>query len=94
MPRIKTADQTARMRLKPRAGAVDTRAPFREAIAGLEPDEVLEIQAEGPETLRSLTVNVSRAARETGVAVTYGETVDDTLLVWRRSESRRRRRRE
>lgn len=93
MPRISQADKNARTRLKQRAGSVDTRAPFREAIAGLEGDGVLEIRAEGQETMRGLKLNVTRAARDLNVDVTYGETVDGTLLAWRRSDIGRRRRR-
>jgi hypothetical protein len=93
MARIRTADQSARTRLRPRPGAVDGRAPFREAIASLQSDQALEIQAEGSETMRGLKVNVSRAAKEVGVDVAYGETEEGSLLVWRRPESARRRRR-
>jgi hypothetical protein len=93
MARITQADESARMRLRRRAGAGDARAPFREAIAGLQGDEVLEIRPENDETMRGLKVNVGRAAGELSADVQYGETVDGALLVWRRSESGRRGRR-
>lgn len=90
MPRIRTADFSALLRLRPRSGGADLRAPFREALTSLQDDQALEIQAESGETMRGLKVNVSRAAREAGVAVAYGETIDGTLLVWRRANSGRR----
>ena len=93
MPTIRQTDNSARGRLKQRGGSGDARAPFREAISGLQGEDVVEIVPEGQETMRSLKVNVARAAREVSADVTYGETVDGTLLVWRRAESVRRRRR-
>lgn len=93
MPRINQTDKSARTRLRQRAGGADARVPFREAIARLEPDGVIEIRAEGRETMRGLKLNVARAAREVQADVTYGETIDDTLLVWRRTDTGRRRRR-
>ena len=93
MPRISQTDKTARMRLRQRGAGVYARAPFREAIAGLDNDDVIEIRAEGRETMRGLKLNITRAAREVQADVTYGETVDDTLLVWRRTDTNRRRRR-
>jgi hypothetical protein len=93
MPQIKPADRTARARLRQRTSAADARTPFREAIAGLQGDDVLEVRPEDRETMRGLKLNVTRAARETNVDVTYGETTDGALLVWRRAEGSRRRRR-
>ncbi len=93
MPTIKRAEESARTRLRSRPGTTDARAPFREAIAGLEGDAMLEIRPEGEETMRRLKVNVARASGELRTEVAYGETVDGALLVWRRTESSRRGRR-
>lgn len=93
MPTIRQTDSSARGRLKRGGGAADARAPFREAIGGLQGDDVIEVVPEGGETMRGLKVNVSRAAREINADVSYGETLDGTLLVWRKSETGRRRRR-
>ena len=93
MPRFKPADETARARLRRRSGASDARGPFREALAGLQGEDVIEIRPEGDETMRGLKVNVARAAREVNADVAYGETIDGTLLVWRRTEAGRRGRR-
>ena len=90
MARIKPADESARSRLRRGAAAADPRAPFREAIAGLKGEEVLEIRPEGSETIRGLKANVTRAGKQAGVDISYGETVDGMLLVWRRSASRGR----
>ena len=91
MPRITQADRSARSRLRQRSAVADARAPFREAIAGLQGDRVIEVRPEGGETMRGVKLNVTRAARETSVDVAYGETTDGALLVWRKAESGRRR---
>jgi hypothetical protein len=94
MPTIRDAEQTARSRLRRKPGTSDVRAQLREAVVGLGGDEVLEIRPEGAETMRGLKVNVSRAGKESSIDVTYGETVDGALLVWRPAETGRRRRRQ
>jgi len=94
MPRIRDADKMARSRLRRKPGTSDVRAQLREAVVGLSGDEVLEIRPEGAETMRGLKVNVSRAGKESSIDVTYGETVDGALLVWRPAETGRRRRRQ
>ena len=90
MARIKPADESARSRLRRGSGAADPRAPFRDAIAGLQGEEILEIRPEGAETLRGLKALVTRAGKQAGVDILYGETVDGMLLVWRRSATRGR----
>ena len=89
MARIKPADQSARSRLRG-GGAADPRSPFREAIAGLRGEEVLEIRPEGDETIRGLKAVVTRSGKQAGVEILYGETTDGALLVWRKAPTRGR----
>jgi hypothetical protein len=49
-----------------------------------------EIQPEGDETLRKLKVNVRRAANELNLNIRYGDTADNTLLVWKQAPSEKR----
>ena len=90
MARIKTADESARSRLRRGGGAADPRAPFREAIVSLRGEEVLEIRPEGDETIRGLKAIVTRSGNQAGVEVVYGETTDGALLVWRKTPTRGR----
>jgi hypothetical protein len=77
----------------PGSRAYQLRAPIREAIATLEGEQMLEVEADLGETLRRLKVMTRRAAREVGKDVQYGETEQGTLLVWLAAPTRRRRRR-
>jgi hypothetical protein len=49
-----------------------------------------EIQPEEDETLRQLKLNVRRAANELNLNVRYGDTADNTLLVWQEAPAERR----
>ena len=96
MVRISEAAADARARLMPKgpgARAYQLRAPIREAIAALRGEEAIELTPEPGETLRQVKVVVRRAAKEAGQEIQYGETRDDTLLVWLAEPTRRRRRR-
>jgi hypothetical protein len=96
MVRVSTAGPEARSRVIPRTAATrayQLRAPVREAIARLRGEEHLELSPESGETLRQLKVVARRAAREAGREIQYGETREDTLLVWLAEPARRRRRR-
>jgi hypothetical protein len=92
MPRIRAVGEEARARLVSGAGGHDQRQPYRDAIAGLGAGDVIEVIPESGEALRTLKVRLRRAAREVGRVIRYGETVDDTLLVWLAPGQRRRRR--
>ena len=94
--RVKSVGPDARLRLIPRTGASEAyrlRAPIREAIAALRGDDTIELEREARETLRQVKVVVRRAAKEVGREIQYGETKEDTLLVWLAEATRRRRRR-
>jgi hypothetical protein len=90
MTTIRTVDVSARDRI--RSHHSDTRAPYREAIAALANDRALELTPADGESLRKLKVNVSRAAKEVGREIKYGETDEGTLVVWPASIRRRTRR--
>ena len=93
MPTIRTVGSEARARLARKGPGRDELAPYREAIANLEGEAHIEIAAEGNETMRAMKLRVSRASKQVGKEVRYGETTDDTLLVWLASPTRRRGRR-
>jgi hypothetical protein len=83
MARITTIDLAeARNRLKGRAPGSDARAPYREAIANLSGNRMLELDLDDGETMRGLKLNVNRAAKEINRPVGYGESDSGTLLVW------------
>ena len=96
MVRISEAGPEARGRVipgGPGSRAYQLRAAIREAIAQLQGEQMLELEADSGETLRRLKVMTRRAAKEVGKDVQYGETEQDTLLVWLAAPTRRRRRR-
>ncbi len=90
MATIRIVDLGARARLC--NGRPDNRAPYREAIAKLSGDHVLELTPDAGESLRQLQLNVSRAATAVHRAVQYGVTPEGTLVVWPASIKRRPRR--
>jgi hypothetical protein len=92
MPRIATVDLAeARNRLRGRAPGHDARAPYREAIANLSGDHMLELEPDDGETMRGLKLNVNRAAKEVNRQVGYGESEEGTLLVWLETKPRKTR---
>jgi hypothetical protein len=97
MARITTVDLAeARSRLKSEAHGYAERAAYREAIGSLTDDRMLELEPDAGETMRSLKLTVTRAAKEVNRDVRYGESDEGTLLVWledRPRTTRRRRRR-
>ena len=94
MPQIATIDlDQARRRLRRGNRGIDTRAPFREAIANLTAEWIIEVEPDEGETLRKLKLTATRAAKEVNRAVGYGESESGTLLVWLESKPRRTRRR-
>ena len=95
MPRITTVGPEARARLV-RAGAgkgYQDRQPYRDAIAGLTADAMIELEPEGGETMRQVKARLQRAAKEVGREIRSGETQQGTLLVWLAEPTRRRPRR-
>ena len=83
MPRITTVDLAeARNRLRDRTPGYAARAPYREAIANLADNRMLELEPDEGETMRKLKLLVSRAAQEINRQVGYGESDSGTLLVW------------
>ena len=96
MPKIREVGVEARSRLIDGSGrgkGYQERAPYREAIASLEGDRLIEIEPEGGENLRQLKVRLRRAAGELGREIQYGETREGTLLAWAGEHARRRERR-
>ena len=57
------------------------RAPYREALTGLKPGQVLVISA-GDESHRAIKFRINDASKEIGVNVLYGENKDGDILVW------------
>ena len=93
MPRFTTIDiDEATRRLKHRNRGSDNRAPFREAIANLTAEHMLELEPGEGETRRGLKLSVTRAAKDVNRAVRYGESESGTLLVWLEAKPTRRRR--
>jgi hypothetical protein len=92
MPQIRTVDLAdARNRLKRRTSGFDARAPFRAAIANMTDARMIELEPEGGESMRSLKLNVTRAAKEVHRDVRHGESEQGTLLVWLQDKPRRTR---
>jgi hypothetical protein len=91
MPEIRTVDLAeARQRLK-RAGGYETRAPLRQAIAKMSETRMLELEPDEGESLRSLKLNVARAAKEVNREVDSGVSAEGTLLVWLPDKPKRKR---
>ena len=94
MPRIATLDRDEAMRrVRHVRPGPDDRAPYREAIANLTTERMIELEPDEGETLRRLKVAVTRAAKEVNRAVGYGESESGTLLVWLETKPRKVRRR-
>jgi hypothetical protein len=91
MPRITTVDLAeARSRLKGRAPGDDARALYRLAIANMTAERMLELEPDAGESMRSLKMGVTRAAKEVNRTVRYGESESGTLLVWLEKPKTRR----
>src|SRR5688572_763203 len=83
MPRFATVDLAeARNRLKHRSAGYDARAPYREAIASLTDAAALEVTPESGESIRSMRLKLSRAAKEVNRQVAYGVNPEGNLIVW------------
>ena len=83
MATIRMVDASAKRRLKNVSKGHQDRQPYRAAILDLARDGILELVPEPGETLRKIKLNLSRAAREVGRAIKYGDTLDNTILAWR-----------
>ena len=90
MPRFTQVGHEARSRLISGGRGYQERAPFREALAGLDNDGTLEIEPEQGERLQAIRVRLRRAAKEIGREIQVGETHEGTLLVWLAEETSRR----
>ena len=94
MPVFKEVGPEARQRLvKGRSKGYQQRQVYRDMLSQLGDGKQYEIQPEAGETIRTIKVNVRRAANELSMDIVYGETADGTLLVWRQDSRRRRRQR-
>ena len=81
------------VRRGPGAKGFELRAPIREAIAALRGQETFELVPDPGESMRNVKLVARRAGKEVGKDIQYGETREDTLLVWLAEPTRRRRRR-
>jgi len=96
MVKINEVGTAARARLVPRGAGAEgyrLRAPIREAIAKLEGEQLLELEADAGESLRHVKLVSRRAAKEVGKDIQYGDTEQGTLLVWLAQPTTRRTRR-
>src|SRR5215217_7840616 len=92
MPRITTLDlAAARNRLRSRTAGYEGRAPYRQAIANLSGNRMLELELDSGETMRSLKLNITTAAKEINRPVGYGESDSGTLLVWLQDKPKQKR---
>ncbi len=91
MPRFTQVGLDARSRLVSGGKGYEERAPFREAVAGLSGDAMLEIEPEQGERLQAIRLRLRRAAREAGREIQVGQTQEGTLLVWLAEEAPRKR---
>jgi hypothetical protein len=82
MPTVKQHDRSARMRLKHRTQGFDNREPYRQAIASLKGDVTIELIPDEGESVRKIKLNLSRAAKEMGVEIKYGDSTDNSVLAW------------
>jgi hypothetical protein len=71
----------------------DARAAYRDAIANMTADRMIELEPDAGESLRGLKLNVTRAAKEVNRDVAYGVTDEGVLLVWLEKPKQTRRRR-
>ena len=93
MPQFTTVDLAeVKNRLRGRSRGRAARAPYREAIANLSANHLLELEPDDGETMRGLKLNVTRAAKEVDRQVRYGESDEGTLLVWLETKPRKARR--
>ena len=91
MPQITSVGIESRNRIVSRARGYEERAAYREAIANLSDDRVLELLPDAGESVRKLKLTVARAAKEVNRQVGYGESDTGTLLVWLEEAKRPRR---
>ncbi len=82
MVQVRQVGPDARARLAKQGRGYSEREPFHQAILGLAGDATIELIPDEDESLQKLKLLTSRAAREVGTAVKYGETQDGSLLIW------------
>ena len=82
MPRFTQVGLDARSRLVSGGKSFEERAPFREAVANLSGDAMLEIEPEQGERVQAIRLRLRRAAKEVGREIQVGQTREGTLLVW------------
>jgi hypothetical protein len=68
--------------VKQRTKGYQEREPFRQAITELTLDSAIEVTPDSGESLRKLKLNLARASKEVTRNIGYGETGDNTVLVW------------
>jgi hypothetical protein len=60
-------------------------------LGTLADGRTLEVRPDEGESLRKIKVNLRRSSHELGIDVTYGETEEGTVLVWKEEPQRVRR---
>jgi hypothetical protein len=93
MAKISTVGPEAKERLQRTGKSYRERAPYREAIAGMVGDQMLELELDAGDTLRKLKAMIRRSATEAGRDIQYGETDQGTLLIWIAEPTQPKRRR-
>jgi hypothetical protein len=92
MPVFHDAGPEAKGRLMTTSIGYQQRQVYRDNLGKLSEGQICEVEPETGETLRKLKVNVRRAANELDMNVRYGETREETLLIWSEAPRERRRR--
>ena len=93
MPVFHEAGPEARQRLISTSKGFQQRQVYRDMLSQLGEGKEVEVEPEAGETIRKIKVNVRRSANEVGINISYGETQDGTLLVWKAAPRERGRRR-
>jgi hypothetical protein len=91
MPTFQEVDAEARGRLTKKTKGYQEREVYRGTLANLANGQTLEVRPDEGESLRKIKVNLRRASNELGINVTYGETEEGTVLVWKEERQRIRR---
>jgi hypothetical protein len=91
MPTFHEVDTEARRRLAKKTRGYQEREIYRGALATLADGRTLEVRPDEGESLRKIKVNLRRSSHELGIDVTYGETEEGTVLVWKEEPQRIRR---
>ncbi len=79
---FREASADARQRLVKTSKGYQQRQSYRENLGKLTEGRYLEVEAEPGESTRKVKVNLRRAANELGINIGYGDTQENSVLVW------------